>query len=211
MPYWKHGLGAAVYSRVVQHSQITNAGLSRQLCKAHHFRSVSGCMQNMHRQVSQAGASSVSIQQPDTNKTHLWKPSCEVVHEDSCNQGLAKACWQAHQRVLQQSCLDNVHLVCTLRHSCRVHPMLGVRPAGQTRRVVSSIQGVSGARSQFAKPQCCRHTDTLCPAATNACNTGIASTVCRLMQACTLSGHNAQSAVQVVYALSHNAGTASPG
>ena len=60
---------------------------------------------------------------------YLWKPAGEVVHDNSCNERLAKASGQTDQCVLQQCSLDDVHLVCPLIHCSGVHPVLGIAPA----------------------------------------------------------------------------------
>lgn len=61
--------------------------------------------------------------------TYLWKPAGEVVHDDSSDERLAQTSGQADKRVLQQSGLDDVHLVCPLVDCSWVYPVLGIRPA----------------------------------------------------------------------------------
>lgn len=77
---------------------------------------------------------------------YLWEPSREVVHDDSCNERLAKASWQAAQCVLQQRCLDDVHLVCSFRHTGGVHPVLciGSAPHSSLRHCDSGLHAEAG-------------------------------------------------------------------
>ena len=65
----------------------------------------------------------------DALHAYLREPPREVVHDDGCNEGLAQACRQAHQGVVQESCLDDGQLVAALLGSERVHPRPRIHPA----------------------------------------------------------------------------------
>ena len=63
----------------------------------------------------------------------LWKPAVEIVHDDTCNERLAQARWQRHQRVVEEGRGGDVQLILALG-VLRVHwehprvPRTGAQP-----------------------------------------------------------------------------------
>ncbi len=87
------------------------------------------CFQLLTCRIPKCCLSSATSREAERKAACLWKPSGEVVHHNSCNQGFAKAGGEAHKGVVKQSRLYYLCLICSLRDAHRVDPRLGSIPA----------------------------------------------------------------------------------
>ena len=51
-----------------------------------------------------------------------WEPAIVVEHDGCCDEGFAETCWEGDENVVEESSLNDIELIFSERHVCRVYP-----------------------------------------------------------------------------------------